>query len=222
LYPKFRAIVTSLAGTTRDTIEEKAVVGKVILKLCDTAGIRSRTEDSIESIGIERSVKKLEEAELVIAVFDSSEPLTEEDERFIEILNEHSADKTLIALLNKCDLERAADTEKIRSLFKNTLEISAKKNVGIDELKELCEKLFVEGEIDYSDTAVISNARQNAALRSAYEKLLKAYEALKSGMSQDIACLDLEGAMADISELDGRQISEELVNNIFHRFCVGK
>ncbi|MBE6631232.1 MAG: tRNA uridine-5-carboxymethylaminomethyl(34) synthesis GTPase MnmE [Ruminococcaceae bacterium] len=217
-----RAIVTELAGTTRDTIEEKAVVGKIILNLCDTAGIRNNTEDRVESLGIERSVKKLEEAELVIAVFDSSVPLTEEDESFIEILKERAKEKSLIALLNKCDLEKKADTDKIRRLFENTVEVSAKENIGMDKVKELCEKLFVEGDIDYSSTAVISNARQNASLRSAVEKLVRARDALLAGHTQDIACFDIEGAMEDISELDGRQISEELVNNIFHRFCVGK
>lgn len=217
-----RAIVTEIAGTTRDTIEEKAIVGKIILNLCDTAGIRNETGDKIESMGIERSVKKIDEAELIIAVFDVSRPLEQEDEEFINMLLKYKEEKSIIAVLNKTDLEIKADTKRIETLFSNTVYISAKEQVGVDTLKNRIEEMFVKGDINYSETAVISNARQNSALKAGIMHIDAAINALDSGLTQDIACLDLESAMSEIAQVDGRQVTEELVDNIFHRFCVGK
>ncbi len=224
LLGKDRAIVTDIAGTTRDTIEETVQVGRIQLRLCDTAGIRQA--DGVEGIGVERAMEKLEEAELVLAVFDSSVPLTEEDEEVLRALaaQRESADgeeKKLLAVLNKCDLPAQLEYHRLSRLFDDIVEVSCVKGRGLDDLTHRIETLFIEGEMDYSQ-AMISNARQFSALQSAQESVERALNALQENYTQDVASLDLEAALGSLKELDGRGVSEDIVSGIFSRFCVGK
>lgn len=217
LLERDRAIVSDTEGTTRDFIEESATVGRIILRLCDTAGIR-KSEDEIEKIGIERSFEQLEKAELVYALFDGSKELTGQDRLIIEKLRGCAAHK--IAIINKCDL--GAKIEAELEGFDRTVRISALTGEGIDELKEVTEQLFVSGAIDYNSDPIVSSARQAAALTRASESLERAIAALDCGLTQDIAGLDVEQALAALGETDGRSVALDIVDNIFHRFCVGK
>ena len=216
-----RAIVTDIPGTTRDTVEESAVCGKVTLKLCDTAGIR-KTADTVERIGVERAEQKLEEAELILAVFDRSSQLSEEEKDILRRLEAKKAGGTeIIILLNKSDLPQKLS----RSLFDGydkVLEISASNGGGIDALKQLISDMYVSGSIDYEHQAIASNARQYAAFSKTYDHLSDALKSLESGFTRDVAGFDLELALAAISESDTRRASAEVVNEIFSRFCIGK
>jgi len=217
-----RAIVSSYAGTTRDYLEEKATIGKIFLKLVDTAGIHE-AEDEVEKIGISRSVSALEKAELVLAVFDASSNPTEEDIAFLNKLKTLPIPK--IAILNKNDLD-TDHTDDYRDYlgegFTQVLSLSAKHKKGLDELKNTIESLFVNGEIDYDNNAIVANARQNASLLQAADHLKRAISALDNGFTQDIAGMDIENAMATLAETDGRNVTTDIVDRIFHNFCVGK
>ncbi len=218
-----RAIVTDIPGTTRDTVEEKLYLGRVLLRLCDTAGIRSGDElDTVEKMGIERSLEKMDSSELVFAVFDASLPLEKEDGELLKRLDGFNGCK--IAVLNKCDKgEDVLAFERIKGIkFDRIIKISAKDNIGIDELKELVEGLYFEGEIDYSSTPILSLACQRAAVEKSLEYIERAITGLSGMLPPDIAGLDVEGAIAALGEIDGRQISERIVSDIFSSFCVGK
>lgn len=216
LLKRDRAIVSPIAGTTRDTIEEAALLGSVTLRLADTAGIHD-TVDHVERIGIDRSLEKLKEAELVLAVFDLSRPFDEEDRALIEKLKEK--DCPVIALLNKCDLPRAFLEELPPQFIK--IEMSAKDGLP-QELEKTVERLFEADRLDYRDGAILTCARQAAAAGKALALLDGAIEALKMGVTRDVAALDAELAMAEIAEIDGRAVGEDIVSAIFSRFCVGK
>ncbi len=216
---KERAIVTEIAGTTRDTVEETVNVGKVTLRLCDTAGIRV-TDDTVEKIGVDRAKKLVSDgAELILAVFDGSRELDNGDCELIECLKTTSAE--IIPIINKSDLMAKLDITRLASLGKPSI-ISSVTGQGFDALLERISELFVSEKIDYDTTPVIANARQNAALMSAYSHIENAELALSSGATQDVAGLDLELALGCLGELDGRAVSGEIVDNIFGRFCVGK
>lgn len=221
LLGKDRAIVSNVAGTTRDYLEEKATVGKIRLILVDTAGIHT-SEDEVEKIGITRSVSALEKAELVLAVFDASLPLSTEDAAFIDQIASLTVPK--IAILNKSDKEvDESETYRRRlSGYHAILSLSAKTKDGIETLKKTIEGLFISGDIDYSQTAILSNARQKAALLRAKTALDDAINALNNGFTQDIAGLDIENAMSALGDVDGRAVTGDIVDSIFHRFCVGK
>lgn len=210
-----RAIVTSVAGTTRDTIEEKCSLGRVTLNLCDTAGIH-HSEDRVERMGIDRAREKLAEAELALAVFDISSPLTADDRDIIAALDRQ---KTVV-VLNKSDLAPVLTKEDFTE-FPHVAVVSCEHKEGLDSLRETVESMFIEGEIDYS-RAVLTNARQYAALSSARKYLAAALEAAESGLSADMAGLDLELAAGAVGELDGISVLTEVVDTIFARFCVGK
>lgn len=212
-----RAIVSDTAGTTRDSIEETVALGRIMLRLCDTAGIREGS-DEIERLGIERSISALERAGLVIAVFDGSEKATDEDKRVCELLSKLSCPK--IALINKSDLENKFDLDT--SFFDKTISMSAKYAESSEALAKEIESLFVEGEIDYDTDAIVSSARQRASLDRAAEAVESALSALASGHTPDVAGLDIEDAMGALGEIDGRAVSEDIVRDIFGRFCVGK
>lgn len=217
-----RAIVSSHAGTTRDYLEETATLGKIFLKLVDTAGIHD-AEDEVERIGISRSVSALEKAELILAVFDASEKPTEEDAAFFEKLATLPVPK--IAILNKNDLDESHHADYapyLESGFHKIVSLSAKNGAGLDSLKATVEELFVSGSIDYDSSAIVANARQNASLLQTAEHLTHALSALDSGFTQDVAGMDIEAAMASLAETDGRGVSSDIVDRIFHRFCVGK
>ena len=209
-----RAIVTDIPGTTRDTLEEEVNCGGALLRISDTAGIHD-TSDEVESIGIERAVEKIKDAELILAVFDSSAPLDGEDRAIIKMVKE--AGCPAIFLINKTDI-RCPEFE----FEEDALEISAKYSDGIDKLKNKISGLFIDGEISLSEDAVISNARQNAALQTAIESLRSASNAIANGFGEDTACLDLEAALSALTGMDGRGVGEAVVEDIFARFCVGK
>ena len=215
-----RAIVTDIAGTTRDTVEQSCELGRVTLRLADTAGIR-KSDDEVEKIGIKRAYSALEEAELVFAVFDTSRELEEQDFEIISEL-EKTKGKTVIYLLNKSDIRSPLFDVNSFSEYKNAVEISCKASSGIKALSDLVNSLYIDGKIDIVNDAVLSNARQYAALKKAYDSTENALTALKNGLSPDVAGLDIESAIGSLGELDGRSVGEEIVNSIFHRFCIGK
>ena len=221
LLRKDAAIVTDIEGTTRDVLSEKLPLGRVMLNLSDTAGVRSKTSDPIEKIGIERSIKRIEESELIIAVFDLSRKLDEEDLALIEEIKKSNAAK--IALLNKADLERRMNAD-IASSFEAVIEISTTEGIekSRNEITDIINKLFTDERITIGDTAIISSARQCAALTRAISAIESAILAFESGMCQDAASSDIEIALGAIAELDGRAVSEEVVADIFAKFCVGK
>ncbi len=213
------AIVTEIEGTTRDILTETVGIGRVTLRLCDTAGIRA-TEDRVEQIGVSRARQSLDCAELVLAVFDNSRALDSEDKELISSLQSLGATK--IAIINKSDLASLLQISEIEDKFDYVLNISAKEETNIDGLKELVEKLYINEEIDISSDAILINARQNAALTNTEKHLGLALEALRVGLSPDIAGVDIELAMSSLSEIDGREVDEDIVSSIFSHFCVGK
>lgn len=210
-----RAIVTSVAGTTRDTVEESISIGRVTLRLCDTAGIRS-SDDEVERLGIQRSISKLNESELIIAVFDGSTPLDTLDKEVIDLVLRSKAE--VIAVINKSDIS----AERISDIPFESLSVSALNGDGFETLKDKISALYVEEKLDYNTTAVISNARQYAAAKSALLHLNEALSALGKGFTQDVAGMSLELSLGSLKEIDGRNVNEEITDRIFSRFCVGK
>lgn len=216
-----RAIVTAIPGTTRDIIEEKVNIGRIILRLSDTAGLRE-SDDEVEKIGIEMARERARNSDLIIAVFDTSSPADTEDKSLIkEIKTLISEGKSVVLALNKSDIEELFD---LSLLPKNipSVKISAKCGDGLDELKKSISELFVSGEIDYTATAVVANARQFSAIESARAAVGRALEAHKSGVMADTCGLDLEKALESLGEVDGRSVASDITDMIFHNFCVGK
>ena len=213
------AIVTEIEGTTRDLLTETVSLGRVVLRLVDTAGIRD-TEDRVERIGVERARASLDEAELVLAVFDNSRPLDDEDFEIMDNLKMIKATK--VAIINKNDENPMISEDEICKNFNRIVKISAKNEYNVGELKELIERMYIDEEIDISTDAVLINARQDAALSVAEKHLRLALEALECGLSPDIAGVDLELAMSHLSEIDGREVDEDIVARIFSHFCIGK
>ena len=214
------AIVTEVEGTTRDVLSEVATLGRVTLRLYDTAGLRE-TDDTVEKIGVERAKEALEKAELILAVFDGSCDPTKEDRAFAEWLQAQKV--PVIALLNKSDLAENTEAQSFyRSAFAHTVPCSAKTGEGIEALAALTEQMFLDGTLNFREDAVLTNARQYAAAQKALEQTERAVHALQSGLPIDLCCRDIEDAMESLSELDGRGVSEELVSEIFSHFCVGK
>lgn len=214
------AIVTDIEGTTRDILRDTASIGKVTIKLCDTAGIRE-TEDKVESIGIDRAWNEIDNAELILAVFDASAPPSSEDEAIIGRLS--GLGTTVIAIMNKSD--KGIDTNtvnRVSDVFKHTLPLSAATGEGFDKLCELIEELFIDGTLDLSNDAVVMGARQHSALVRASELLADTLCELDNGAPLDVCCISVEEAMSAIGEIDGRLIGEEIVSEIFSKFCVGK
>ncbi len=213
------AIVTDIEGTTRDVLREKATLGSVTLLLCDTAGLR-KTEDVVESIGIERTLDALDEAELVLAVFDVSSPLTDEDRALIERIA--NSEKTAIALLNKTDSEADGIVLLDEKIFARVIRISALTGEGFDTLSETIDGLFIDGSIDISNDAIVTGARQYASLVCAAEAIEQSLSDIEAGLPLDLVSVGLESAMSALGEVDGREIGEEVVSEIFSKFCVGK
>ena len=213
------AIVTEHKGTTRDLLFETVSCGKVTLRLCDTAGIRE-TSDAVEQIGVERARAEMENAELVLAVFDNSRPLDDEDLEILDDIKQISGAK--IAVINKNDENSMIDYDKISSSFDTVVKICAKNSYNIEELQKAVEILYINEGIDTKRDAVLMNARQNASLERTERHIGLAIEALELGMSADVAGVDVELAMAALSEIDGREVGEDIVSEIFSHFCVGK
>ena len=214
------AIVTDIAGTTRDVIEHTASLGGVTLNLADTAGIRE-SDDTVERIGIERAKEKMESSELLFCVFDQSQSECGEDEYILEC----AKGKTAIAVINKTDLECGFSKEflqKIGDTCMKTVYISAKNQTGYEELAQAVSQLYDLGQIDLSKDAVVSNARQFACVNLALEEAEASKESLSFGQTPDIVLFSLEKALAELDMIDARGAGEEIVNTIFSRFCVGK
>ena len=209
-----RCIVTDIPGTTRDTVEETVLVGRTRLRLIDTAGIRE-TADTVEAIGVERSRQAVEQADLVLFVCDGSKALTEEDREIISLCRSH---KRAIALLNKTDLGQAVTPEEI--LLPLVLPVCAKENRGLDALAEAIDALFA-GETP-CDGSILTNTRQQDAIRRAALGLDRALEGLSLGLTPDAVLTDVEEAMEAMGEVTGATIREDITARIFERFCVGK
>lgn len=209
-----RAIVTDIAGTTRDVIEESVSINGIPLILSDTAGIHD-TDDTVEKIGVEKSRRYLEAADLVLVVLDAANGLDEED---IEVLSA-SEGKNRIVLLNKTDISSNITAEDVGC---DVIEVSAKTGEGMDELTSAIERLCRLDEIKAENGAVITNMRHKAALIGARSALENAVEALENGMPSDIASIDISAAMDSLGEITGETVSESVVDDIFHSFCVGK
>ena len=216
------AIVTDIPGTTRDVLERSIPLGRVMLRVADTAGIRERENmDAVERIGVAKSREMMAKSELLFAVFDLSRPFDDEDEVILNEALRHTAPK--IALLNKSDLEEKLDRSKVLG-FDEIVEISALSGEAeaIELLSSSVDRLFTDQRLVIGEDAVISSARQHAALCRTLDFLTLAIESLELGFPQDAASGDVERALGAISELDGRAVSEEIVNDIFSKFCVGK
>ena len=216
-----KAIVTDIAGTTRDVLESVVGFGRVTLRLFDTAGVRATEEIcEVERIGIERTERNVKDAELILAVFDSSRPFDDDDRDTLALLSESSGVK--ICLINKCDTERGLfDTSLLPDIFDSTIKLSAKDG-SPRELQKAVDALFTDERICISSDAIVSSARQHSALRAALGFIDTAIEAYRQGIPADAASSDIELALGALGELDGRGISETVVSDIFSRFCVGK
>lgn len=211
-----KSIVTNIAGTTRDVVEDTVLVGNVMLKLSDTAGIRD-TDNEIEKIGVQKTFDKINGAGLVIALFDNNEELNSED---IDLINKIK-DMTCIAVINKIDLEDKVDKKYITDNIDNVVYISAKQQDNIDELKNMIEK--IAGTEDFDPSAgIIANERQRNAIRNAVNSLYEAKESLAMGMTMDAITVSLQETIEYLLELTGEKAGEEIVDSVFHNFCVGK
>ena len=209
-----RAIVTDIPGTTRDTVEESVMVGSTRLRLIDTAGIR-QTADTVEAMGVERSKKALEEADLAIFLCDGSQPLTQEDRDIIELCMDAP---NAIALINKSDLGKPVQPGELP--FMTILPVSIKEGTGLELLPEVLEEMFGGGMP--CDGSILTNARQYDACRRAYEAMLESLKGLKLGQTPDAVLTDVEAAMEAMGEVTGATVREDITARIFERFCVGK
>lgn len=217
------AIVTDVAGTTRDVLTGQSALGRVLLNISDTAGIRSaRDADTVEQIGIERAKKRINDCELLLCVFDASRPFSKEDEEILAIKAECEAET--IAIINKCDLQKRLDTKRIESAFDNVIYISARsgEDSALSILTSIIDRLFTDEKISVKDSSLISTARQNSRVTMAYSFITSALEGLELGVADDAASSDIELALGEIAGLDGRGVSDEVVADIFSKFCVGK
>lgn len=211
-----KSIVTNIAGTTRDVVEDTVLVGNVMLKLSDTAGIRD-TDNEIEKIGVQKTFDKINGAGLVIALFDNNEVLNSED---IDLINKIK-DMPCIAVINKIDLEDKVDKKYITDNIENVVYISAKQQDNIDELKNMIEK--IAGTEDFDPSAgIVANERQRNAIRNAVNSLYEAKESLTMGMTMDAITVSLQETIDYLLELTGEKAGEEIVDSVFHNFCVGK
>lgn len=211
-----KSIVTEIAGTTRDIVEETAVVGGVVLRLCDTAGLRE-TDDKVESIGVARAKQKLETATLILAVFDASAPLEEQDKALFPLCKEKHA----IAIVNKTDLPTKLDTKILDAVFNKVVYISAKENNGLQSLEQAIAEVLGTAAFD-SSAATLMNERQLACCSAALDAVKEAHDALASGVTRDAVQVCVDSAIESLDTLTGERATESVVNEIFSRFCVGK
>ena len=213
-----RAIVTEIAGTTRDILQEQIQIGGIGLNVIDTAGIRD-TEDIVEKIGVNKSREYIEKADLIIYVVDSSTELDENDHEIIEAIQ----DKKAIVLLNKSDLDTKTDADVLKKyLDKPILSISAKNNTGIHTLENLIEEMFFSGKLSFNDEVYITNIRQKNALAEAKSSLQMVLQSIDDGMPEDFFTIDMMNAYETLGTIIGESVGEDLVNEIFSKFCMGK
>ncbi len=217
-----KAIVTDIAGTTRDVLEASAFIGGTELLIMDTAGIRD-TDDRIEQIGVERALECGKKADLVLYVLDSSQPAAEEDMRIIRMLSPGK----VIVLLNKTDMEGVTDLSLLKKMLGEehaaaVLEISARERTGVDRLEQMIGDLFFRGDISFNDEIYITNIRQKEALTEAKESLELVLDSIRKGMPEDFYSIDLMNAYEKLGLIIGEQIEEDLADKIFGTFCMGK
>ncbi len=219
-----RAIVTDIAGTTRDVLEESIKLKGISLNIIDTAGIRD-TEDIVEKIGVEKATKYANDADLIIYVVDSSVPLDENDKNIIGIIE----NKKCIALLNKSDLNQKVTEEELNKLFQENcvsdikiIKTSTKENIGIDDFEETIKEMFFNGEIVMDTEVCITNMRHKEALMDAYNSLLQVKRSLDDDMPEDFYSIDLMSAYSSLGFIIGEEVDDDLVNEIFSKFCMGK
>lgn len=200
-------------------LTETAKLGRVILRLSDTAGLRE-SGDIVEKIGIDRARQTAESAELVLAVFDGSRVPDEKDSEFVEYLQTLGGVK--IAIVNKSDLGILPEVNGLLSNFDHICQVSAESGNGFDKLAFLIEQLYIDNDLDTGSDAIISNARQAASVGSAIEALEIAVNAISAELPLEICCAEIENTLSALGELDGRTVSEDIVSRIFANFCVGK
>lgn len=213
-----RAIVTDIAGTTRDIIEDYINLDGVLLKITDTAGIRE-TDDEVEKIGVNIAREKLKEADLVIAIFDISREFDKDDEEILNLIK----DKKHITILNKDDLDQKISDEEIEKYFKDDyLRLSVMENESVKKIENLIIDLFFDGELQISSDSVLSNLRHINALKEAKKSLLEVNESLKQKVFLDLIEVDLENVIGHISEITGTITTEDILDRVFSDFCIGK
>ena len=220
-----RAIVTDIAGTTRDILEETVTIGGIMFRILDTAGIRS-TQDAVEKIGVDRAKKAVSEADLVLYVIDSSVPFDENDEKILKMIE----GKNTIILLNKSDLSSVVSEKAIRSVLSGRedmkvnkiIRTSMKDRAGIALFIEAVREMFFHGEISYNDEVYITNARHKEALQEAHESLIQVEKSIEDRMPEDFYTIDMMSAYASLGRIIGEEVGEDLVNEIFGKFCMGK
>ena len=212
-----RAIVTEIEGTTRDAIEEYINIGDIALKITDTAGIR-QTGDTVENMGVEKSRKLVLEASLVIFMLDATKEIDENDLEIKELIK----DKTVIVLINKSEGKIANSVKEIAKEYENVIEFSVKCEKGVDEFSNMVKKLFDMGNLDDISNGAIINIRHKEALYSANESVQSAIDAINIGLPVDMTSVDIENAISHLGTVTGLTVGEEVVDRIFHEFCVGK
>ena len=213
-----RAIVTDIAGTTRDVLSERISLSGITLNMIDTAGIRD-TEDVVEKIGVNKSKEYVEKADLIMYLVDGSTPLDQNDKEIIDLIQ----NKKAIVLLNKTDLNLVVDKEELKKLSgRNVLEISAKNQTGLDEVTSEIKNLFFTGKISFRDDLCITNIRQKEAMMNAKESLKLVLNSIDCGLPEDFFSIDLMNAYEALGSITGETIGDDLVNEIFSKFCMGK
>ena len=214
-----RAIVSSQAGTTRDTIKEFVKIKGIPLKIIDTAGIRN-TKDEIEAIGVKKAISLIDDADLVIAIFDESKDMDEEDERVINLIK----NKKTIILLNKCDLSKKSKKtiNYISKTNKTVIEASMRSKKGIDMLYNTIQKMFQVGEVEIGKDIIITNIRHKNQIHKAYESIEKAIDTVNMGMPIDIIAVEIKQTLENLGNITGDNVSEDIINEIFSKFCLGK
>jgi tRNA modification GTPase len=213
-----RAIVTDIAGTTRDILEEQISLGGITLNLIDTAGIRD-TSDHVEQIGVTRAKQYASEADLILYVIDSSVPLDDNDREIMKVIQ----GKQAIILMNKSDLKCAVDEHEIQSENNlNVIKFSIKDNTGLDELEDAIKKMFFSGDITFNDEVYITNVRQKSLLQDCEQSLRLVMQSIRDDMPEDFFSIDLMNAYQSLGEIIGEALEDDLVNEIFAKFCMGK
>lgn len=213
-----RAIVTEIAGTTRDTLEEYISLHGISLRIIDTAGIRE-TEDVVEKIGVEKARQMAEKADLILYVVDSSQPLDENDKEIMDLLRGRKS----LVIYNKTDLASAVDMGRLREKTgSQVIPVSVVEETGIEDLEKAIREMFFQGEISFDDEVYITNARHKTALEEAEKSLEMVTESIEAGMPEDFFSIDLMGAYEALGRILGESLGEDLVNEIFSKFCVGK
>ena len=214
-----RAIVSDIEGTTRDTIEEYINIKGIPLKILDTAGIR-KTNDEVEKIGVERSINNISDAELIIALFDDSRTFDDQDQKILDLIE----GKKTIILINKIDLGKnlIKENEKLKKFKNNIIEFSTINETGLDKLYNKIEELFKLNELDCENTEIITNNRHKQQILYALEDVAKGREGLETHMPVDITAICLKDILERLAEITGENVSEDIINEIFKKFCLGK